>query len=603
MNRQFYDNEREIDLAEQKSLRSRESKVVIARTVVFVAAAGSFAIGWDTQTHFCYIIAALLAMIFVRLVNYHDDIKRRKRFLKSRLTVLNSYIARARGTWRKRSNDGSIYLKNNRPQDVDLHIFGEGSIFQYICAARTKRGRDLLAAAFNPEPPDFNEVRNRQRGVAELLQRPRLSLDLEAYARLMPNNHDTSELIVSVEEELPPLGKIYRLRFVMPAIVLATCVAAFYGLVDVYLPLFVMLFNLVIAIVAIPAVNELLAPFNIISKELRLYRTIFERLESTNFSSKRLSAIRDILTDEMSAAQKLQTLSLMVDAANARHNPLFFIPGNALFLADFFIVTEFRRWRVDAAQHLRTWLDAFAEMEVLISLASIGQTRTTYCFPTFYEEAEPHLTVEGLTSLLVADAKGVPNDVELKAGTTIITGANMSGKTTWIRTLAAAVIVAYSGAPVCAKSFAVSRLAVMTSIRVNDDLSQGVSTFYAELLRIKSMIEYTERKLPMLACIDEIFKGTNVNDRVIGAKEAIRRLTNDRSITLVTTHDFQLCDMVDENEHISNAHFEEYYENDEIKFDFKLRSGRTHTTNAKYLLRMAGILPPEDIVSDGKPAT
>ena len=597
MNRQFYDNEREIDLAEQKSLRSRESKVVIARTVVFVAAAGSFAIGWDTQTHFCYIIAALLAMIFVRLVNYHDDIKRRKRFLKSRLTVLNSYIARARGTWRKRSNDGSIYLKNNRPQDVDLHIFGEGSIFQYICAARTKRGRDLLAAAFNPEPPDFNEVRNRQRGVAELLQRPRLSLDLEAYARLMPDNHDTSELIVSVEEELPPLGKIYRLRFVMPAIVLATCVAAFYGLVDVYLPLFVMLFNLVIAIVAIPAVNELLAPFNIISKELRLYRTIFERLESTNFSSKRLSAIRDILTDEMSAAQKLQTLSLMVDAANARHNPLFFIPGNALFLADFFIVTAFRRWRVDAAQHLRTWLDAFAEMEVLISLASIGQTRTTYCFPTFYEEAEPHLTVEGLTSLLVADAKGVPNDVELKAGTTIITGANMSGKTTWIRTLAAAVIVAYSGAPVCAKSFAVSRLAVMTSIRVNDDLSQGVSTFYAELLRIKSMIEYTERKLPMLACIDEIFKGTNVNDRVIGAKEAIRRLTNDRSITLVTTHDFQLCDMVDENEHISNAHFEEYYENDEIKFDFKLRSGRTHTTNAKYLLRMAGILPPEETKS------
>ncbi|MBR2732994.1 MAG: DNA mismatch repair protein MutS, partial [Selenomonadaceae bacterium] len=597
LNRQFYDNEREIDLAEQKSLRSRESKVVVARTVVFVAAAGSFAIGWDTHTHFCYIIAALLAMIFVRLVNYHDDIKRRKRFLKSRLTVLNSYIARARGTWRKRSNDGSIYLKNNRPQDVDLHIFGEGSIFQYICAARTKRGRDLLAAAFNPEPPDFNEVRNRQRGVAELLQRPRLSLDLEAYARLMPNNHDTSELIVSVEEELPPLGKIYRLRFVMPAIVLAACVAAFYGLVDVYLPLFVMLFNLVIAIVAIPAVNELLAPFNIISKELRLYRTIFERLESTNFSSKRLSAIRDILTDEMSAAQKLQTLSLLVDAANARHNPLFFIPGNALFLADFFIVTAFRRWRVDAAQHLRTWLDAFAEMEVLISLASIGQTRTTYCFPTFYEEAEPHLTVEGLTSLLVADAKGVPNDVELKAGTTIITGANMSGKTTWIRTLAAAVMVAYSGAPVCAKSFAVSRLAVMTSIRVNDDLSQGVSTFYAELLRIKSMIEYTERKLPMLACIDEIFKGTNVNDRVIGAKEAIRRLTNDRSITLVTTHDFQLCDMVDENEHISNAHFEEYYENDEIKFDFKLRNGRTHTTNAKYLLRMAGILPPEETKS------
>ena len=594
MNRQFYDNEREIDLAEQKTLHKREKKIVAARSITFLAAVASFAIGWDNNIHYCYIVAAIFAMIFIRLMNYHDRLKRRKRFLKSRLVVLNSYISRARGTWRKRSNDGSIYLKNNRPQDVDLHIFGEGSIFQYICAARTKRGRDLLAAAFNPEPPDFNEVRNRQRGVAELLQRPRLSLDLEAYARLMPNNHDTSELIVSVEEELPPLGKIYYLRFVMPLILIATCAAAWHGLINEFAPLFVMLGSLIIAIAAIPAVNEMLSPLGIISKELQLYRAIFERLESTNFSSKRLTAIRDILTDEVSAAQKLKTLSLFVDAANARHNPIFFIIGNGIFLADFFLVAAFMKWRVDAANHLRTWLDAFAEMEVLISLASIGQTRTTYCFPTFYEEEEPHLKVEGLTSLLVADAKGVPNDVELHVGTTIITGANMSGKTTWIRTLAAAVMVAYSGAPVCAKSFAVSRLAVMTSIRVNDDLSQGVSTFYAELLRIKSMIEYTEKNLPMLACIDEIFKGTNVNDRVIGAKEAIRRLTNEHSITIVTTHDFQLCDMVSENPKIFNAHFEEYYENDEIKFDFKLRKGRTHTTNAKYLLRMAGILRPEE---------
>ena len=594
MNRQFYDNEREIDLAEQKTLHQREKKVIAARSITFIAAVGSFAIGWDMEIHYPYIVSLLLAMIFIRLMNYHDDLKRRRRFLKSRMTVVNSYIARARGTWRNRSNDGRVYLKNNRPQDVDLHIFGEGSIFQYICAARTKRGRDLLAAAFSPEPPDFNEVRNRQRGVAELLQRPRLSLDLEAYARLMPNNHDTSELIVSVEEELPPLGKIYCLRFVMPIILIASCVLAWHGLINEFAPLFVMAFSLIIAVAAIPAINELLAPLKIISKELRLYRAIFERLESTNFSSTRLNAIRDILTDEVSAAQKLRELSLLVDAKNARYNPLFFILGNGIFLADFFLVAAFMKWRIDAANHLRTWLDAFAEVEVLISLASIGQTRTTYCFPNFYAGEEPHLMVEGLTSLLVADAKGVPNDVELYAGTTIITGANMSGKTTWIRTLAAAVIVAYSGAPVCAKNFAVSRLAVLTSIRVNDDISQGVSTFYAELLRIKSMIEYTEKKLPMLACIDEIFKGTNVNDRVIGAKEAIRRLTNDKSITLVTTHDFQLCDMVDENRNISNAHFEEYYENDEIKFDFKLRKGRTHTTNAKYLLRMAGILPPEE---------
>ena len=590
MNRQFYDNEREIDLAEQKTLHKREKKIVAARTIVFLGAVASFALGWDLGINYLYIVTAILAMIFIRLINYHDLLKQRKRFLKSRLTVLNSYISRARGTWRKRSNDGSVYLKNERPQDVDLHIFGAGSIYQYICAARTKRGRDLLAAAFNPEPPDFNEVRNRQRGVAELLQRPRLSLDLEAYARLMPNNHDTSELIEGVEEELPAIGKIYYLRYVLPVLTILAAAMWLGGLVKIYVPAAAILITLMITIGAVPAINEKVRPLKIISKELSLYEAIFERLEETNFASKRLNAVREILTDEVRASEELKKLGLLVGMARARNNPLYYIIGNGLLMADFHMVALYMKWRATATKYLRTWLEAFAEVEVLISLASIGQTREVYCFPTFYEDKEPHLKVEGLTSLLVSEARGVPNDVELRAGTTIITGANMSGKTTWIRTLAAAVMVSYSGAPVCAKSFSVSGLAVQTSIRVNDDLSQGVSTFYAELLRIKSMIEYSENKQPMLACIDEIFKGTNVNDRVIGAKEAIRRLTNERTITLVTTHDFELCELEKENEHITNAHFEEYYEGDEIKFDFKLREGRTHTTNAKYLLRMAGII-------------
>ena len=147
-------------------------------------------------------------------------------------------------------------------------------------------------------------------------------------------------------------------------------------------------------------------------------------------------------------------------------------------------------------------------------------------------------------------------------------------------------MLAYAGAPVCAESFSVSKMAIFTSIRVNDDLSQGLSSFYAEILRIKSMIEYSKKNLPMLVCIDEIFKGTNEVDRLIGAKEAIKRLTNEKNITLVTTHDFELCEM----SCVKNSHFQEYYEGDKIKFDFKLREGRTQTTNAKYLLKMAGIL-------------
>jgi len=166
----------------------------------------------------------------------------------------------------------------------------------------------------------------------------------------------------------------------------------------------------------------------------------------------------------------------------------------------------------------------------------------------------------------------------------------MSGKTTYMRVLGSNAVLAYAGAPVCARSFALTPMAVYTSIQISDDLAGGISTFYAELLRIKKMIAYSRLGRPMLILIDEIFRGTNSADRIVGAREAIRRLTLPHAITIVTTHDFELCDLGREGVPVANAHFEEHYEGDKILFDFKMREGRCRTTNAQYLLRMAGIM-------------
>lgn len=592
MNRKFYDNEREIDLAEQKALHKRGKQIVAGRTFVFVLMIFCLAAGYDGWSY-CYEIALIFFLMFISLVRYHEKLLQRREFLKSRLAVHNSYISRAGGTWRKRSNDGSAYLKSDRPQDVDLYIFGPGSIFQYICAARTKRGRDRLAESLSPMPPaDFKLVRSRQKGVAELLTRPRLSLDLEAYARLLPDDHDTTKLIEIIEEPPQKVNPIFHLRFAFLPLIIIVALLTYYGVIDnIYVMSAIPMISLLTAIVFWRKTAEILKPLQIISSELRLYKEIFNRIEETNFNSQYLLNIRDALTDEISASEELQRLSILVDIVNTRRNPFFFILGNAFFLIDFHCVMKYLKLSGNAAKHLRKWIDAWSEMEVLLSLASIGQTRTTFCFPQLIDNSTPHIEAKKLSSLLLADKKAVANDVELNAGTIIITGSNMSGKTTWIRTLASAVLLAYAGAPVCAESFKVSKLSIFTSIRVNDDISQGLSTFYAELLRIKSMIEFSENRQPMLICIDEIFKGTNSTDRIIGAQEAIRRLTNDWSITLVTTHDFELCDLTSNNDTpVTNSHFEEYYEDEEIRFDFKLREGRCHTTNAKYLLKMAGII-------------
>ena len=173
----------------------------------------------------------------------------------------------------------------------------------------------------------------------------------------------------------------------------------------------------------------------------------------------------------------------------------------------------------------------------------------------------------------------------------------MSGKTTYMRTIAINMVLAYVGAGVCAKSFSVPKMKLFTSMRIRDDVSGGISTFYAEILRIKEMSEYIlstkndKEAVPALCLIDEIFKGTNSADRIVGASEALKKLSGGDSLVIVTTHDFELCDLTTQDgTPASNYHFEEYYQNGELKFDYKLKNGKCTTRNAMALLEMAGLV-------------
>ena len=199
------------------------------------------------------------------------------------------------------------------------------------------------------------------------------------------------------------------------------------------------------------------------------------------------------------------------------------------------------------------------------------------------------LNAEELFHPLIQPAKVVSNNANLSGGITIITGSNMSGKTTYLRNLAINLALAYMGAPICGKSLSANYMKIFTSMRVTDDVAGGISTFYAEILRIKAMADYKANNEPMICLIDEIFKGTNSADRIVGAKEAITRLAGDKCMTIVSTHDFELCEIEDyQGQKAVNFHFEEYYNDNELKFDYKIKDGRCVTTNARAILRMAG---------------
>ena len=208
--------------------------------------------------------------------------------------------------------------------------------------------------------------------------------------------------------------------------------------------------------------------------------------------------------------------------------------------------------------------------------------------PSIADEHKPVLEFQDAYHPLLASNEAVANSFKMERQVAIITGSNMSGKTTFLRTVGINLVLAYAGGPVMAKSFTCSLMQLFTSMRIEDDI-EGISTFYGELLRIKEIVEENRTGKVMTALIDEIFKGTNSADRIIGARETVKQLSSNNIFTLITTHDFELCEL--ENEvSCTNYHFEEYYQDDKIKFDYRIKDGRSKTTNAQYLLKMVGII-------------
>ena len=590
MNKNFFQTAREMDLAEKRRLDRRGQMLSWLRLTTFFLCLLALAAAWDTGALEIYLVAVALACCFTALLRRHGRLFEQRLLLESHIAALSNFLARFSGEWHNFPVTGAEYLKDDLPQAQDLSLFGADSIYQYLCAARTKAGRDSLADALSPFPADLALARKRQKAVEELITRPRLVLDLTAAAALLPDGHDTKPLLAALQRntEKPYAGTAF-IAWVLPAALALAIVGASLSLIGWTMPAILVLLQFLIAFALGRRTASAQKPLAATHRELRLYERLFSRLEDATFQSPHLIALQAQLKAG-GAARSLRRLAALADHVHTRHNLIFLLLANAFFLSDLHFAHRIAHWQEKAAAHLGDWLAVWAETEVLLSLSTVGLVREMYAFPELLEDASPRLEAKNLTHLLIPEEKAVPNDIDATAGTRIITGSNMSGKTTYLRTIASACVLAYAGAPVPGERLCLSPLHIFTSIRVTDDAAHGLSTFYAEILRIKSMMAFKEKSLPMLIVIDEIFKGTNSADRLIGAREAISRLTGADFITLVSTHDFELCEIESDAAPVTNWHFEESYEDDKLLFDYKIKEGRCTTRNAQYLLKMAGIM-------------
>ncbi len=582
----------------EEALTKRSHLAAFLRFAAFVLFMAGLALIIAGNPVLGYGITGIFLFLFILLIYRHNNIKEQLLYEESLGKALFAYIARFGDDWQLFPEDGSAFLKEEDTVMADLDILGPHSLYQFLSVAQTAKGKQSLAAFLRETPPEKEEIAKKQAAVAELAEQTGFSLRFQALGGLFTLRHqegtwDEMDVFLSNLE-----GKETKLShflsfctLVLPALTMVALILFFVQRVAIALPLIFIALQWAFAGFGYRRNMRILGPLYHMLRYLQTYGEIFSSLEKAEFRSPYLKEIQRSFREGGGASRIVRKLAAIGEAANLHYNPFIYGFLSAFFMWDYQCLIAFTRWQRRYGNDLCKWIDAVGEVEALMSLAVLCHVKENHSFPILLDGEKPRLQGKNLAHPLIREDTAVGNDCDWSAGTFIITGSNMSGKTTFLRTLGVNLILAYAGAPVIARSFAAAPMQIFTSMRVGDDVTKGISTFYGELLRIKEMVAYSKEERPMLALIDEIFKGTNSADRIVGAKEAVRRLTRPWCIALVSTHDFELCDLEkDPAVNAGNYHFSEFYEKDMLRFDYLLREGRCSTTNARHLLRLAGIL-------------
>lgn len=603
-------NEIQTRLAESETRLAAEKRRLLVwsnlRLLSAFAVLVGLVFGFKDHLNWGFILAGVAVVAFCYFVLRFNRQKRVIELVQNRILVLERYDARTKGAWSDFADDGAGYVTKNDFLSSDLDLFGPQSLFQYISVAHTIGGRDALMRLLTK--PNLKFIAQRQDSVLELLKDDDLAIDFEALGfqqnrRLEADEREAEARLRGYANGKGnrSIGQLKLLAYGMPLVTLFAAMGALQGIGSWLGVLYSFFLQLFAALMLSGTIKTEKESVMVLAKKLDRVEERLQILLKPSFKSDYLADMQRQLAD---AGKGINALNRIVNAWQLRENFLLYWPLCGFLAWDFNCCLALDRWRRRYGKSFESWMDWIGEVEALYSLGTLSRVRPE-------ETTVPEIVYTETPFLEMADGKHpllkpqdvIGNDYRQGGDTVIITGSNMSGKSTFMRTLAMNAVLAYAGGTVCAKAFRITPMRIFTSMRVRDDVSEGISSFYGEILRIKNMVAYAEKQRPMLVLVDEIFKGTNSADRIIGAQAAIRKLTHPWMMTVVTTHDFELCALADtEDIHGKNYHFEEHYEGDAIAFDYKIRPGRCTTTNAKHLMRIAGLLDENDVTDEKEEA-
>jgi hypothetical protein len=545
---------------------------------------------------------------FVALIVFHERILRLAERKRRAARYFERALARLDGQWGGVGEAGERYVDPAHPYAQDLDLFGRDSLFELLCCARTHIGEDTLAR-WLLAPAEPETVRARQQAVEELRHRLDLRESLAVVAEEARTGVDPVALAGWGEGKGPTLDTakmILQVR-VLAALGLLAAVAGILLTADVAGSLHLterassLLRDGVLLVLAgngyylyrrrnlfsavVSAVDEAAHELGLLSEVLLL-------LGRENFSSPLLTGLRASLDAEGGAPSRhLARLKRLVEYLDSRDN-VFVRVAEVFILWTPYWALKVEDWRRRYGSAVRRWLHATGEIEALSSLASHAFEHPGDVFPVLAADADPWMQAEQVAHPLLPESRAVRNDVVFggKTRLLVVSGSNMSGKSTLLRTLGINVVLAQAGAPVRARRLTLAPMAIGASIRVTDSLHSGISRFYAEILRLRQIVDLTAGRLPVLFLIDEFLNGTNSHDRRIGAEALVRGLLKRGAFGLITTHDLALADIVDSLEgQAANVHFEDQISDGQIRFDYRMQPGVVRKSNAIELMRSVGL--------------
>ncbi len=603
--REAYEEGRRVHGLALAGLERRSRTVAAAR---LVTAAGACAliggILWAHLEPIAWAGLGLLAAVFVALVVVHSRVHDAMERAKAGLRFHERGIARMTLAWDGLSSASERFKSGAHPFTGDLDVFGRASLMQLVDATETRLGEERLAALLSMESPQGwpGEVKARQDAIRDLSPRLAFREGLAiAGGVLADEKPDPAPILAWAEgsQGIPSawVPALRILAWLQPAVVVAIGVfGASLGLPTRVLTL-VGVGAIILGIVVGGRVTPMLEAVSARGSAVTRWRAMIAALEREPFDAPLLKSIRARFEGDRRASDEIASLERIVGFADARLNEVFRFVIGPLLMWDVHCALALVRWRGRSGPRLRTWLDTMAEAEALASLAAFAFEHPDFAWPELTEETM--LEARSLGHPLIPGERRVANDVRLAASgrALVITGSNMSGKSTLLRALGANAVLAAAGAPVCASSLRLGPLRVATSMRIADSLEQGISHFYAELQRLKTVIDRAREpgRPPVLFLLDEILHGTNSRERIIGACAVVRELVSRGALGAVSTHDLGITALESElPARVENAHFEEQVDGEAMTFDYVLRPGIVQSSNALRLMRAVGIDVPDD---------